>query len=113
MEARAIAKTLRISPLKARLVANEVRGLSFPEAVDTLKAIPRKGAKMILKTLYSAGANAKVINPEVSEKDLFIKKITIDDSIRLKRFMPRARGRGTRIIKKTSHITVVLSNENS
>lgn len=112
MESKAIAKTVRISPLKARLVANEVRGLSFPEAVDMLRAIPRKGAKLILKTLYSAGANAKVHKPEVIEKDLYIKKITIDDSIRLKRFQPRARGRGTRIVKRTSHITVVLSDEN-
>ena len=112
MESRAIAKTLRISPLKARLVANEVRGLTFPEAVDILKCIPRKGSKLILKTLYSAGANAKVINPDVNEKDLYIKKITIDDSIRMKRFQARARGRGTRITKKTSHITVVLSDEN-
>jgi large subunit ribosomal protein L22 len=112
MEAKAIARTLRTSPLKARLVANEVRGLSFPEAIDTLKAIPRKGAKMILKVLYSAGANAKVIKPDLSDKDLYIKKITIDDSIRLKRFQARARGRGTRITKKTSHITVVLSDEN-
>jgi large subunit ribosomal protein L22 len=111
MEARAIAKTLRISPLKARLVANEVRGLSFPEAIDLLKAIPRKGSKMILKTLYSAGANAKVIKPDLNEKDLFIKKITIDGSIQLKRFQARARGRGTRIIKRTSHITVILSDE--
>jgi|APHig6443717817_1056837.scaffolds.fasta_scaffold116323_3 large subunit ribosomal protein L22 len=112
MEAKAIARTLRVSPLKARLVANEVRGLSFPEAVDLLKAIPRKGAKLILKTVYSAGANAKVIKPDLNEKDLYIKKIAIDESIKLKRFQARARGRGTRIIKKTSHITVVLSDEN-
>ena len=112
MEARAIAKTLRISPLKARLVANEVRGLSFPEAIDILKSIPRKGSKMILKALYSAGANAKVKKPDLNEKDLYIKKITIDDSIRMKRFQARARGRGTRIVKKSAHITVVLSDEN-
>lgn len=111
MEARAITKFQRVSASKARLVANEIRGYSFPEAVDVLKAIPRKASKMILKTLYSAGANAKYQKPDVLEKDLFIKKITIDVGPTMKRFRARARGRASRIRKRTSNIVVVLSNE--
>ncbi len=111
MEARAITKFQRVSASKARLVANEIRGYSFPEAVDVLKAIPRKSSKMILKTLYSAGANAKYQKPDVLEKDLFIKKITIDVGPTMKRFRARARGRASRIRKRTSNIVIVLSNE--
>lgn len=111
MEYRAIAKTARISPYKARLVANVIRGYSYPEAMDMLNAIQKKASVMIKKTLHSAGANAKYANPDIKDDDLFIKKITVDGGIVLKRFAARARGRGTRIIKRTSHITVVLSDE--
>ncbi len=112
MESKAISKYQRISASKARLVANEVRGYSFPEAVDVLKAIPRKASKLILKALYSAGANAKYQKPDVLEKDLFIKKICVDEGPMMKRFRPRARGRAGRIRKRTSNIVVILSNEN-
>ena len=111
MEYSAKLKTVRISPYKARLVADVVRGYSYPEAMDMLNALQRKGSLYIKKTLHSAGANAKFANPEIRDEDLFIKKITVDGSIVLKRFAARARGRGTRIIKRTSHITVVLSDE--
>lgn len=111
METRAVSKYIRVSPSKARLVANEIRGYSFPEAVDVLKAIPKKAAGLILKTLYSAGANAKYQNPDIIEDDLFIKKITIDEGPTMKRYRPRARGRATRIRKRMSNITIVLSNE--
>lgn len=112
MDARSISKYNRISASKVRLLANEIRGYSFPEAIDVLKAIPRKASKLVLKTLYSAGANAKYKNPEVLEKDLFIKKITIDVGPTLKRYRPTARGRAARIRKRTSSITIVLSDEN-
>ena len=111
MEAKAISKYQRISASKARLVANEIRGDSFPEAVDMLKVIPRKASRLILKALYSAGANAKYQKPDVLEKDLFIKKITIDEGPTMKRFRARARGRASRIKKRSSSITVVLSND--
>jgi large subunit ribosomal protein L22 len=111
MEAKAITKYQRISASKARLVANEIRGYSFPEAVDVLKAIPRKASKLILKTLYSAGANAKYQKPELLEKDLFIKKVTIDVGPTMKRFRARARGRASRIKKRSSSIAIVLSDE--
>lgn len=112
MEATAKTQIIRTSPQKARLVADEIRGYSLPEAIDILKAIPRKASDLILKTLYSAGANAKVKKPDVAEESLYIKKICIDDGPRLKRFRARARGRGTRIKKRTSNILIILSDEN-
>jgi large subunit ribosomal protein L22 len=112
MEYRAIYKTARTSPYKARLIANVIRGYSYPEAVDILRTIPKKTSDIIMKTLHSAGANAKYSNPEIKDNQLFIKKITVDGGVVLKRFSARARGRGTRILKRTAHITVVLSDEN-
>jgi large subunit ribosomal protein L22 len=112
MESKAISKYQRISASKARLVANEIRGFSFPEAVDALKAIPRKASRLILKALYSAGANAKYQMPDVLEKDLYIKKICVDVGPTMKRFRPRARGRAGRVRKRSSNIVVVLSNVN-
>ena len=111
MDVRAISRYNRISASKARLVANEIRGYSFREAVETLKAITKKASGMILKTLYSAGANAKYKNPDILEDDLYIKKICIDEGPTLKRYMPRARGRATRIRKRTSTIMIVLSDQ--
>ncbi|MCX8124771.1 MAG: 50S ribosomal protein L22 [Spirochaetes bacterium] len=112
METRALSRYNRISASKARLVANEIRGFSFPEAIDILKAIPRKASKLIMKTLYSAAANAKYSNPEVRENNLYIKKIVVDEGPTMKRFRPRARGRASRIRKRTSTIEIILSDEN-
>ncbi len=111
MESVAFSKNNRISAQKVRLVANELRGYAFPEAVDVLKNIPRKGADLILKTLYSAGANAKYKNPNLNDQDLFIKKIVVEVGPTLKRFRARARGRANRIKKRTSSIFIVLSDE--
>ncbi len=111
MESSSISKYNRISASKARLVANEIKGYSFPEAIDILKAIPRKASKLILKVLYSAGANAKYRNPEVLDRDLYIKKVCVDEGPTMKRFKARARGRASRIRKRTSTITVILSDE--
>jgi len=112
MEASAISKYNRISASKVRLVTNEIKGFSLPEAIDVLKHMPQKGAGIVLKTLYSAGANAKYHNPDIIEDALFITKIAVDEGPTLKRFMARARGRASRIKKRTSTITVVLSDEN-
>ena len=112
MESSAFSKFNRISAFKSRLVANEIRGYPLPEAIDTLKSINKKAAYLILKTLYSAGANAKYMNPELIEDSLYIKKITVDEGPTLKRFRARARGRASRIRKRTSSITIVLSDEN-
>jgi large subunit ribosomal protein L22 len=110
MDTISTSKYNRLSAFKARIVANEIRGYSFPEAIDVLKAIPKNASRLILKVLYSAGANAKYKNPDVLEKDLFIKKICIDEGPTMKRFQARARGRASRIRKRTSNILIILSD---
>ncbi|HOE20585.1 MAG TPA: 50S ribosomal protein L22 [Spirochaetota bacterium] len=112
METKAVSRYNRISAGKARLVANEIRGFSFPEAIDILRAIPRKASKLLMKTLYSAAAGAKYRNPEIRENNLYIKKIVIDEGPTVKRFRPRARGRASRIRKRLSTIEIILSDEN-
>lgn len=111
MEVKATAKFLLISPRKARLVANEVRGFSYPEAVDSLRFIPKKASELLLKVLKSARANAKQGNENLTDDELFVKKLYVDEGPILKRFRPRARGRGMRLLKRTSHITVVLADD--
>jgi large subunit ribosomal protein L22 len=111
MESIAFSKFNRISASKARLVANEVRGEELPYAIEILKAMPQKSARLILKTLFSAGANAKYKKPDIMDTDLYIKKIVVDVGPTLKRFRPRARGRANRIKKRTSSILIVLSDE--
>jgi large subunit ribosomal protein L22 len=108
MEVRAVSKYLRISPTKVRLVADLVRGKQVQEALTVLKFIPKKGSRYVNKTLRSALANAENTK-EIDVETLFIKTIMIDEGPRLKRFRPRAMGRATRIIKRSSHITVVLA----
>lgn len=110
MEAKAVASYTRISARKARLVANEVRGYDYLEAVDILKFTPKKAAELILKVVKSAAANAVAADNKLDESSLYIKKIYIDDGPIMKRFRARARGRASRIRKRLSHITVVLSN---
>lgn len=107
MEARAVGKYIRISPQKARLVADVVRGMSVDKAITTLRFMPKKGAAIIRQVIESAVANATQ-DDRVDVDNLFIKKIDIDGGPSLTRIMPRAQGRATRIIKRTSHITVVL-----
>ena len=108
MEAKAILRTVRISPQKARLVADQVRGLPAERAVNLLKFSDKKAASMIRKVVESAIANAE--NNQGADVDaLKVKTIMVDEGPTLKRFMARAKGRGTRILKRTSHITVVLS----
>ncbi len=107
METKAVGKYIRISPQKARLVADTVRGMNADQAITSLKFMPKKGAKILRKVIESAVANATQ-DDQVDVDNLFIKKITIDGGPSLKRIRPRAMGRATRIIKRTSHITVVL-----
>lgn len=111
MEAKATAKFLLISPRKARLVADEVRGYVYAEAIDTLKFIPRKASGLIQTVLESARANARGMNDALNDNQLFVKKILVDEGPVLKRFRPRARGRAMSRLKRTSHITVVLSDD--
>ncbi|NLI33181.1 MAG: 50S ribosomal protein L22 [Deltaproteobacteria bacterium] len=107
MEVRAVGKYLRVSPHKARLVADLVRGKKVDEALTILKYTPRKGSRLINKTLRSAVANAES-KRSIDVETLFIKIILVDEAPRLKRWRPRAMGRATRIIKRMSHVTVVL-----
>ena len=107
MEAKAILRTARISPQKARLVADQVRGLPVGRATDILAFSTKKAAQMVKKLLLSAVANAE--NNQGADVDaLKVKTIMVDEGPSLKRFMARAKGRGTRITKRTSHITVVV-----
>jgi large subunit ribosomal protein L22 len=106
-EAKAILRSARISPQKARLVADQVRGLPAGRAVNLLRFSDKKAAAMICKVMQSAIANAE--NNQGADIDLLkVKAITVDEGPMLKRFMARAKGRGTRILKRTSHITVVV-----
>ncbi|TDK25159.1 50S ribosomal protein L22 [Luteimonas aestuarii] len=100
-------RTARISPQKARLVADQVRGLPAERAVDLLKFSDKKAAALIRKVVESAIANAEN-NAGADIDELKIATITVDEGPTLKRFMARAKGRGTRILKRTSHITVVV-----
>ncbi|MEG0998360.1 MAG: 50S ribosomal protein L22 [Clostridiales bacterium] len=110
MEVKAIAKHIRISPRKVRYVADLVRGKRVEEARGILKLIPNRGGVPVMKVLNSAVANAEH-NNDMSEDDLFIKKIFIDEGVTWKRIKPRAMGRADRMFKRTCHITVVVSEK--
>ena len=107
MEAKAVGKYIRISPQKARLVADVVRGMEVDKALTTLRFMPKKGAGILRKVIESAVANATQ-NDQVDVDALIVKTIMIDGGPSLKRISPRAMGRATGIIKRTSHITVIL-----
>ena len=109
MEATAKLKYARISPQKCRLVADTVRGAEASKALNTLKFMPKKGADLIYKVLWSAVENAQN-NQGADVDDLKITSIMVDAAPQLKRFAARAKGRGTRIVKRTSHITVHVSD---
>ena len=110
MESNAVARYVRISPQKARLVMDQVRGKNVETAINMLKFAPQKAAGLVLKLVNSAVANAQQ-NSDVDVDNLFIKKIYADEGPMLKRIMPRASGRATRILKRTSHLTVVLNDK--
>jgi large subunit ribosomal protein L22 len=110
MESKAVGKYIRISPQKARLVADVVRGMGVDKALTTLRFMPKKGAGILRKVVESAVANATQ-DENIDVDNLYIKKIFIDGGPSLKRISPRAMGRATGIIKRSSHITVVLDEE--
>jgi large subunit ribosomal protein L22 len=109
MEAKAILRTARISPQKARLVADQVRGMPVARAADLLEFSDKKAAALIRKVLWSAMSNAEN-NLGADIYELKITSIMVDEGPVLKRFMARAKGRGTRILKRTSHISVVVGS---
>ncbi len=104
---RAKVKYARIAPRKARLVADEVRGKSYPEASSILRFINKKGAKIVGDVINSAAANAEH-NMDVDPEELFVREIRVDEGPTIKRYRARAMGRATMIRKRTSHITVEL-----
>ncbi|MDP8262919.1 MAG: 50S ribosomal protein L22 [Candidatus Ancaeobacter aquaticus] len=109
MEVRAITKYVRVSTRRARNVVDLIRGARVNAAINTLNFTNSKAAKIVGKTLKSAVANAKV--KEVEDLDsLIVKEVYVDGGPIIKRFIPRAMGRATPIQKKTSHITIVLSD---
>lgn len=108
MEARATAKTVRISPRKARLVIDLIRGVDVKEAQAILMFTPRAASPVILKVLNSAIANAEN-NYSMDVDKLFVKKCYVNEGVRMKRMLPRAKGSADVIQKRTSHITVVVA----
>lgn len=107
---RATAKYIRISPFKVRIVLDIIRGLSYTEAAAVLKNTNKSAAPVVLKVLNSAAANAEYKN--ISKSDLFVAEAFADQGPTLKRIMPRAKGRAYRILKRTSHITVIMDSSN-
>jgi large subunit ribosomal protein L22 len=109
MEAKAILRGVRISAQKARLVADLVRGMPVDKASNVLEYTNKKAAHMVRKVLLSAVANAEN-NLGADVDELKVASIFVDEGPTMKRMFARAKGRGSRILKRTSHITVVVGN---
>ena len=113
MESKAKLRYLRIAPRKMRLVADQVRGRKLEEALTILEYSLKGASQPIEKTLKSAAAN--MLNSEEAQKidtdTIWIKTITVDEGPTAKRWRPRAMGRATRILKRTSHLVVTLASE--
>lgn len=107
MEVQAIAKYIRVSPRKARLVCDAVRGKDVNAALGILRFLPQKSATTIAKVVKSAAANAEN-NFDLDPNKLYVKRIYADDGPTLKRFSPRARGRVNTILKRSCHITAIV-----
>src|SRR5437660_9748866 len=110
MEVRSIYKYARISPFKAREVTREIQGLPVSAALDVLAFTPKKAAFLIGKTLKSAIANAEN-NANLKVDGLVVKEAVVGEGPTLRRIMARARGSASRILKRTSHIRIVLTDE--
>ena len=110
MEVRSIYRYARISPFKVREVTRAIQGLSVSAALDILAFTPKKAASLINKTLKSAVANAEN-NANLKVDGLVVKEAVVGEGPTIKRMMPRARGSGSRILKRTSHIRITLTDE--
>ena len=110
MESTAKARYVRIAPRKVRLVMDMVRGKPVEDALNTLGLVRKSASPILVKVIKSALANAEN-NHDMDTDGLVIKEAYVDEGPTLKRFMPRAMGRATMIRKRTSHITVVLSEK--
>ena len=115
MEAKAIARHVRVTPRKARRMVDLIRGKHVTEAVNILKFAPQDAALPVRKTLESAVANARVKADKAGEafreNELVVTQTYVDEGVTLKRFRARAQGRAGRINKRTSHITVVVESK--
>lgn len=107
MDARAEAKYVRISPLKVGFICTEIRGKKVDEALSILKFTPKKGAKLLEKVLHSAIANAEN-NFNLDRDSLYVSEAWANDAPRMKRWRPKAKGMAYPLIKRTSHIGVVV-----
>lgn len=110
MRVIAQARTLRISPQKVRLIADQVRGQPVEDALNILAFSPQRAAGLVSKVLESAIANAEH-NEGADIDELKVGEIRVDEGITLKRMRPRARGRGNRILKRTSHVTIAVTDD--
>jgi large subunit ribosomal protein L22 len=112
MEARAVARHVRVTPMKARRVLNLIRGKQAVEAVTALRFAPQSASEPVSKVLQSAIANARFLADQnataFDENDLVVAEAYVDEGPTMKRFRPRAQGRASRINKRTSHITVIV-----
>lgn len=115
MEAKAQARFIRVTPQKSRRVVNEVRGKRVLEAADILRFAPQAVATDVRKVLLSAVANSKVkaenAGETFNEGDLLVLEAYVDEGPTMKRIRPRAQGRAGRILKRTSHITIVVGTK--
>ena len=113
VESVARVRHIRVTPMKARRVVNLIRGKQAHEALAILKFAPQTASEPVYKLVASAIANARVkadaANAFLDEQDLFVSEAFVDEGATLKRFRPRAQGRAFKILKRTSHITVVLA----
>ena len=113
MEALAKVRHIRVTPMKARRVVNLIRGKQAAEAMAILKFAPQQASEPVFKLVQAAVANAKVkaekSNTFLNEDDLFVSQAFVDEGTTLKRCMPRAQGRAFQILKRTSHITIVVA----
>ncbi len=110
MEVRAVAKSIRVSPRKVRLILDLIRGKRVEDAIPILRFLPSPTARIVSKVVKSAAANAEN-NYQMSPADLYITGAFADEGRRLKRFRAKARGRVGRILKPTSHITVKVAEK--
>ena len=112
--ARAILRDIRHTPQKARRVVNLIRGSRVDQALATLKFAPQAAGQDVFTLLNSAVANAKAKNPAIRDaSELWVIEALVDEGKTMKRFRPRAQGRGFRILKRSSHITVTVSDVKS
>ena len=115
MEAKAQARYVRVTPQKARRIVDVVRGKNAEEAIKVLRFAPQAVAVDVRKVVESAIANARVKADQAGEafrsEELYVLEAMVDEGPTMKRFRPRAQGRAGRILKRTSHITVVVGNK--